>query len=101
MQDSYPGIDKDDNGGMTNIGKIIRDGWLFDLIDESETCAGWSVFALDRLLDDVNEQWDKYGCMISNLPEELANKHQRLYQEAVKRARDAGWSGELEVENDD
>ena len=33
----YVGIHKDINGGMTTIGKIIRDAWVFELIPETET----------------------------------------------------------------
>ena len=38
----YPGIDKDRYGGMTDIGRIIRDAWVFGLIPETETGIGWT-----------------------------------------------------------
>jgi hypothetical protein len=52
----YVGIDKDINGGMTTIGKLIRDAWVFELIPESETCAGWNLGGIDALLDKVNKE---------------------------------------------
>ena len=66
--DRYVGINNDINGGMTSIGKIIRDAWVFGLLDESETCEGWNLAGIDALLDKVTAEWDKYGCMVSQLP---------------------------------
>jgi hypothetical protein len=40
---TYVGINNEINGGMTSIGKVIRDGWVFGLLDESETCEGWNL----------------------------------------------------------
>ena len=95
--DTYVGIDNDINGGMTTIGKLIRDAWVFGLLDESETCAGWTLGRIDGLLQQVNAEWDKYGCLVSNLPPELFERHQRIHGEALEKARAAGWSGELET----
>ncbi len=95
--DKYVGVDKDINGGMTTIGKIIRDAWVFELIPESETCAGWNLAGIDSLLQKVNAEWDKYGCLVSNLPEPLAKRHYEIHQQAIEKARAAGWSGELET----
>ncbi len=39
---SYAGIDKDAFGGMPPTGNIIRDAWVFGLISDSKTCAGWN-----------------------------------------------------------
>jgi len=98
--DKYVGIDNDVNGGMTTIGKIIRDAWVFGLLDESETCEGWNFAGIDSLLDKVNKEWDKYGCLVSHLPPELFERHQKLHGEAMKNARDAGWSGEIETDDE-
>jgi hypothetical protein len=92
--DTYVGIENEVNGGMTTIGKIIRDAWVFGLIDESETCAGWNFAGVDALLDKVNKEWDKYGCLVSQLPPELFEKHQRIHDKAIAEARAAVWSGE-------
>jgi len=97
---TYVGINNDLNGAMTNIGKIIRDAWVFELLPETETCEGWDHGQMDVLLDKVNIEWDKYGCMVSQLPQPLRERHQRIYEEAVARAKAAGWSGEDETIDD-
>ena len=94
---TYIGIDKEIYGGMTMIGKIIRDAWVFGLIEESQTCEGWNLAGIDSLLDKVNKEWDKYGCLVSYLPPDLAEKHDRIYSKAIANAKDAGWSGEIET----
>jgi len=97
---TYVGIDNEVNGGMTTIGKIIRDAWVFDLIEETETCEGWNFAGVDALLDKVNTQWDKYGCLASHLPSELFEKHHRIHNKAIEHARLAGWSGEAETDDE-
>lgn len=99
--DKYVGIDKEINGGMTAIGKIIRDAWVFGLIPESETCEGWTMQGIDALLQKVNAEWDKYGCLVSHLPEELRERHQRIHDQAVQQARAAGWSGDSETDGEE
>ena len=100
QSDRYVGIDEDLFGGMTTIGKVIRDAWVFGLIEETETCKGWNLAGIDSLLDKVNAEWDKYGCLVSRLPEDLFERHQRIHQEAVKKARELGWDGEYETYSD-
>ena len=97
---TYVGVDNDVNGGMTTIGKIIRDAWVFELISETETCKGWNQGQVDVLLDKVNTEWDKYGCMVSQLPGTLRERHQRIHGEAIARAKASGWSGEQETIDD-
>ncbi len=99
--DRYVGIDKDVHGGMTTIGKVIRDAWVFGIIPETETCEGWNFAGIDALLDKVNREWDKYGCLVSNLPEELFQRHQKIHGEAMARAKAEGWSGEVETDDED
>ncbi|TCK19523.1 hypothetical protein DFR30_2836 [Thiogranum longum] len=97
---TYVGIDKEIDGGMTAIGKVIRDAWVFGVIPETETCEGWNFGGIDNLLDKVNHEWDKYGCLVSNLPDDLRERHERIHGEAIKRARAAGWSGEMETDDE-
>ena len=97
---TYIGIDKEIHGGMTAIGKLIRDAWVFGIIPETETCAGWNLARIDGLLHRVNDEWDKYGCLVSHLPDELRERHQRIHGAAVERARAAGWSGEIETDDE-
>lgn len=101
MRDNkYVGIDNDEYGGMTMIGKIVRDAWVFGLIPEDQTCENWEMQRINALLQQVNDEWDKYGCLVSQLPEELFAKHQRIHGEALEKARAAGWSGEVETEDE-
>lgn len=96
---TYVGIAQDRNGGMTTIGNIIRDAWVFGLLPESETCEGWSLARLDLLYDQVSLAWEPYGHRVSALPEDLRARHARIYDEAVSKARAAGWDPELGEEN--
>jgi len=98
--DKYVGINNDMNGGMTTIGKIIRDAWVFSLIPESETCEGWNLAGVDALLQKTNAEWDKYGCLVSHLPEDLRERHERIHGAAIEKARAAGWSGEIETDDE-
>lgn len=95
--DKYIGIDKDINGGMTSIGKIIRDAWVFEVLAKTETCEGWNLAGIDALLQKVNAEWDKYGCMVSQLPEKLAKRHHDIHAQAIQQAKAMGWSGEHET----
>lgn len=98
--DRYVGINNDVQGGMTTIGKIIRDAWVFGLIEETETCEGWNLAGVDALFDKVNKEWDKYGCLVSHLPPDLFEKHQRIHNKAMENAKAAGWSGEVETDDE-
>ena len=97
---TYVGVDNEVNGGMTAIAKVIRDAQVFGLIDESETCKGWNYAGIDGLLEKVNKEWDKYGCLVSNLPKDLFERHQKIHTIAIKHARTQGWSGEFETEDE-
>lgn len=94
------GINNEINGGMTTIGKIIRDAWVFELLDEAETCEGWDINRMEALQQKVNTEWDKYGCMVSQLPEELAKRHYAIHQAGIVKAKAAGWSGDTETCDD-
>lgn len=96
---TYMGIDKDPTGAIHATGNIIRDAWVFGLLPESETCAGWPAQRIDTLYDKVTAEWEKYGHMVSQLPVELMERHKRIYDEAVMRARKMGWDPELDDEN--
>jgi len=89
------------NGGMTTIGKIIRDAWVFGILAETETCKGWNLAGIDALLQKVNAEWDKYGCLVSHLPEDLAARHRIIHGKAIKKAKAAGWSGEQETDDEE
>ena len=89
---TYPGIHNDLYGGMTDAGRIIRDAWVLGVLPETETCEGWDYGRLEQLYQQVHEAWEPYGHMVSNLPEELRERHQRIHEEAVRTAREQGWA---------
>lgn len=91
---TYPGLDNDINGSMTMIGKIIRDAWVFGILPETEVCEGWEISRIHAVHAQVNDEWDKYGCMVSNLPDDLRERHKRIYDEAIALAKTRGWDPE-------
>jgi hypothetical protein len=90
----YAGLNNDVNGGMTMIGNIIRDAWVFGILPETETCEGWEISRIDVIHQQVNTEWDKYGCLVSGLPEDLRERHKRIYSEAITLAKKKGWDPE-------
>ena len=93
---TYVGIHKDAKGAMNPTGNVIRDAWVFGVIPESETCEGWTVQRIDALYDTVTKAWEPYGHLVSNLPDDLRQRHQRIYAAAVERGRREGWNPELD-----
>ena len=96
----YVGINNDIFGGMTDTGKIIRDAWAFGIIPETETCEGWLTQGIEDLWSKVNQEWEKYGFLVSNLPEEMRANYLRIHNEALKRAREAGWDPYKDLDAD-
>ena len=97
----YVGIDQDPKGGMTPTGNIIRDAWVFGLIPETETCAGWTMAQVEILYDKVTAAWAPYGHLASRLPSDLRERHARIYAAAIERARGEGWDPESAVANEE
>lgn len=93
---TYPGIYDDLYGGMTDIGGLIKDAWVFGILPEGETCAGWPMDRFEALYDQVQEAWREYGFRVANLPDELRERHRRIHDEALRRAREAGWEPPME-----
>lgn len=96
----YVGIYNDINGGMTETGKIIRDAWAFGLIPETETCEGWLSQGIEDLWRKVNTEWEKYGFLVSNLPDDVRERFMRIQNDAVNRARELGWDPDAELDDD-
>ena len=94
MENSYAGFHHDKHG-ITQLGRIVLDAWLFGLVPESEDCAGWNLGRMQGLMERVQAEWDKYGNLPSRLPPELARRHAELYDRAMLDARDKGWDPEL------
>lgn len=93
----YDGIDKDPKGAMNPTGNIIRDAWVFGIIPETETCEGWPVGRVNGLYEQVSKEWEPYANLPSMLPADLKERHARIYQEAIERARDLGWDPNAEI----
>lgn len=91
----YVGLEQDKYGGMTPTGTVIRDAWVFGLLPEGEGCAGWSYDRLQELYDQVSEAWMPYGHLASRLPPPLRERHQAIYDAALRRARELGWAPDL------
>lgn len=96
----YVGMHNDFCDGMTHTGKVIRDAQAFGLIPEDETCEGWLMVGIEDLWRKVDDEWEKYGFLVGNLPEDVRERFLRIHAEAVKRAKAAGWDGEVELQDD-
>lgn len=88
-----------DNHGITQLGRVVLDAWLFGLLPETEDCAGWDSQRMQLLMQQVEERWDEYRGLPSMLPPELLAKHTELYSWATERARNRGWDPELADED--
>ena len=97
----YVGIYNDMFGGMTDTGKIVRDGWIFGLIPETQTCEGWMVQGMQDLWEKVNVKWEEVGFQVSNLSPEVRARFDRIQAEAIDRAKAAGWNPEHDIEDDE
>ena len=91
----YVGIYNDLEGGMTHIGMVIKDAWVFGLIPETETCEGWLPSQIQILAEDVYQSWEPYAHLPSRLPDELRERHTRIHAAAMEIARKNGWDPEL------
>lgn len=94
MDATYAGLHNDKHG-LTQLGRIVIDGWLFGLIPETEDCAGWSGGRMQDLMERVQNEWDKYANLPSRLPPDLLKRHGALYERAIQTARAKGWDPEL------
>ncbi|UCB54455.1 MAG: hypothetical protein JSW45_10975 [Thiotrichales bacterium] len=84
----YCGLDKDQFGGMTPPGNIIKDAWLFGILPETEN---WTHGQLQVVNEKVKIESGKYGCLVSNLPDDLKQRHAEINTKAVKKAKVLGW----------
>ncbi|MCU0843076.1 MAG: hypothetical protein MUC79_15370 [Thiobacillaceae bacterium] len=91
----YTGFHRDSHG-ITTLGRVVLDGWVFGFIPETEDCAGWDLGRMQVLMDQVERAWDQYGNLPSNLPPELRERHVEIYRRAMTEARGKGWNPELD-----
>jgi hypothetical protein len=92
---NYVGLNQDENGGMTHLGQIVKDARVFGLIPEQEDCTAWTAARMQALYEQVFREWDRYGHLPSRLPDELRQRHGRIHEAAIHRARELGWNAEL------
>lgn len=92
---TYVGLDHEENFGITLIGRLIRDAWVFGLAPEGDTFEGKRVGEMQNLFEQVHKAWEPYAQLPSRLPPELAERHGRIHGEAIAKAKAAGWSAEL------
>ena len=95
----YVGIDEDKNGGLTHLGRIVRDAWVFGIIPETETCAGWSSSQMQFLYEKVHAAWEPYAHLPSRLPDDLQQRHAQIYAQAITNAKEKGWDAELDEDD--
>ena len=91
----YAGIDQDEKGGLTHLGRMVRDAWVFGILPETETCAGWDGARMQNLYEQVYAAWEPYAHLPSRLPDALRERHATLYAQAIADARSQGWDAEL------
>ncbi len=96
IEQIYAGIDQDENEGLTHLGRIVRDAWVFDILPESDTCTGWSGAQMQSLYEKVHAAWEPYAHLPSRLPDELRERHAQLYAQAITSAKEKGWNAELD-----
>lgn len=98
--ETYVGIDNDQFGGMTDIGRIIRDAWAFGLIPDTETCKGWQVQGIEKLWEKVQQSWGDYGFSVRNFPDDVRERYLAIHEAAINKAKTLGWNPDLDLEND-
>jgi len=94
-QQTYVGVDQDANGGLTHLGRMVRDAWVFGILPETETCVGWDSARMQNLYEKVYAAWEPYAHLPSHLPDELRERHAKFYAQAIIAARKEGWDAEL------
>ena len=92
---SYAGLHLEENHGMTMTGRSVRDAWVFGILPEGDGFAGKTAGDMQYLFEQVHKAWEPYGHLPSRLPPVLAARHSRIHDEAIQRAKAAGWSAEL------
>ena len=49
----YVDVDNDAQDGLTHLRRTVRDAWIFDILPETETCAGWDSARMQNLYEQV------------------------------------------------
>ena len=93
----YPGLEADQRGGLTDAGRVIMDAQAFGLLPATETSAACPLARLQNLARTGQQGLEAptFGGLPSRLPQDLRERHERIYAAAVERARAVGWDDEL------
>lgn len=92
---TYAGLEQEEHHGMTMTGRAIRDAWLFGILPEGDGFAGKTAGDMQNLFEQVHQAWEPFGHLPSRLPPDLVQRHERIHEQAIQRARANGWSAEL------
>ncbi len=95
----YLGVDQDADAGLTPLGRIVIDAWIFGILPESETCAGWNTSRMQILYEEVYAAWEPYAHLPSRLPPELQQRHSSFYSHRISIAKNSGWNADLSDES--
>lgn len=98
-EQTYAGVDQDADGGLTPLGRIVIDAWIFGILPESEKCTGWSMSQMQNLYEEVYTAWEPYAHLPSRLPSELQQRHALLYSQRIIIAKNNGWDTDLSDES--
>ncbi len=99
---NYVGLELDlaQGDGITPIAKVVLDARLFGLIKDNESCKNWPAGNIQELYDKVTKAWEPYGSLPSKLPDDLRQKHAKLYDPAIIVTKQNGWNPDRDLEND-
>ena len=95
---TYAGFHHDKHG-ITMMGRVVLDAWVFGFLPETEDCTGWDLGRMQILMEKIEAEWDKYMNIPSRLPPELQARHTALYAMAVEEAHKKGWDPELDEDD--
>lgn len=93
---SYCGVYNDEAGGLTSLGRIVMDAWVFEIIPGSETCEGWDASRMEALSNQVAAVWVQYDNEPRNLPDDLRMRHAMIYERARMRGEQAEWDSNID-----
>ena len=54
---------------------------------------------MQTLYEKVHAAWEPYAHLPSRLPDDLRERHMRLYSEAITSAKAKGWDAELKEDD--
>ena len=71
---TYAGYNHDKHG-ITTMGRVVLDAWVFGFLPETEDCAGWDLGRMQVLMEKVETEWDKFSTHSGSRLSEDADGH--------------------------